>query len=379
MPIGESRRFRIPTHYYVYCNPPDKTGEEALHFVSSHRRVKIRGRSFREFMQNVIPLLDGRHTVKEIQAEVEDLFQADDLSACFDLLSEQGLLEDGSQSKLSPDVEARLRPQLNLFHDLFGQPWDVQERLTRACVTVVGLTAPGVVAAQSMAASGIGTLRCIDEGVVTPADTYLSPVFGIADYGVSRCEIFRRCLERSSPNVRFESIRERLLDDESVLKSVAGSDFIINCVDEGNISLTYKLNRVCLKTKTPWISTTAAGFEVVVGPIVYPGETACYMCFRMRAVACADSPEAEFDFQSYLDRRKRDDSGQRANLVFGVGLAGHLAGLEALKVLCNVGQPATRGKIQVIDLRDLSSSRHVVLRKPWCPACFTDWDTRTLT
>ena len=35
--------------------------DEVLHFVSPQRRVKLKGHSFREFVQNVVPLLDGTH------------------------------------------------------------------------------------------------------------------------------------------------------------------------------------------------------------------------------------------------------------------------------------------------------------------------------
>ena len=45
------QQLRIPTHYYVYSDPPDRDGHETLHFVSGHRRVRLRGHSFREFNQ----------------------------------------------------------------------------------------------------------------------------------------------------------------------------------------------------------------------------------------------------------------------------------------------------------------------------------------
>jgi adenylyltransferase/sulfurtransferase len=345
-----------------------------LYFVSTHRRVKLRGRSFREFILNVVPLLDGRHSLEEIHSEVGDLFNAEDLNACFDLLAQNGLLEDAADLSLPADLQERLRPQLNLFHDVSPEGAALQDRLTTSRVAVFGLTGTGAVTAASLAAAGFGTVRCIDDGTVTPADTYLSTTFDVADTGAMRCQAMCRRMQRSAPQVRYESVADKLANDDAVAEAVAGCDFIVNCMDEGNISLAYKLNRVCLKTGQPWISTAAAGLEVSVGPTVYPRVTACYLCYRMRLVACADKPEAEFDYQSFLDRRKRDDSSRHANLVFGIGIAGQLAALEVMKALSAAGQPATTGKLIVVDLRDLSSTKHVVLRKPWCPACFAEWD-----
>jgi len=373
MPFDPSQRLRIPSHYYVYCNPPDKAGEEVLHFVSPHRRVKLKGHSFREFVQHVVPLLDGRHSFAEIHAAVSDLFAEQDLATCFELLSENALLEDASAWALDEASQDRLRPQLNLFHDLSPRPWEIQQKLRGATVTLFGLTGPGVAAARSLAAAGLGTLRCVDDAAVGPADLYFSPEFQPADCGDLRCEALKRHLASEQMPARVQTLTERLTDDGSVEQATAGSDFILNCIDEGNISLVYKLNRACLRAKTPWTSVASSGFEVVLGPTVYPEETACYLCYRMRAVACADNPEASFDFESFLDRRKSDDCARRANLVFGSALAGQLAGLEVLKALCFPESLATRGRIQVMDLRSLTSVIHVVLRKPWCPACLAQW------
>ncbi|HKQ52260.1 MAG TPA: hypothetical protein VJT74_07830, partial [Pyrinomonadaceae bacterium] len=80
--------------------------------------------------------------------------------------------------------------------------------------------------------------------------------------------------------------------------------------------------------------------------------------------------EDEFAFESFLDRRKQDDSGRRENLVFGANVAANLVGLEALKELSGVLPAKSVGKIIVLDLLELTTTKHLVLRKPWCPACF---------
>lgn len=373
MPTPQSHRLRIPSHYYVYCDPPDKDGDEVLHFVSAHRRLKLKGRSFREFVQHVVPLLDGRYSLSEIHPRVKDWFDEPDLAECFDLLTQNAVLEDVSNWTLDEATQQRLRPQLNLFFDLSPEPWAVQEKLAQARVTIFGLSGAGIAAARSLVAAGLGNLQCVDDSTVESSDLYFSPEFKPADRGSSRCDVLGRHLEAEGSPVRYAAVKES--PDEAAIESiVAGSDFVMNCVDEGNISLVYKLNRVCLRTNTPWISAAHSGLEVVVGPTVFPNDTACYLCFRMRAVACASDPVASFDFESFLDRRKRDDSGLHASVVFGAAIAGQIAGTEALKAICGIGSLATRGKVQVFDLRDFSSTLHIVLRKPWCPACLAHWD-----
>jgi bacteriocin biosynthesis cyclodehydratase domain-containing protein len=373
MSTPQSPRLRIPNHYYVYCDPPDPDGEEALHFVSQNRRLKLKGRSFREFVQHVVPLLDGSRSTPEICEAARDWFDEPDLLECLVLLQNNGVLEDASRWALSQESQLRLQPQLNLFRDLSSEPWALQEKISTARVAVFGLTGHGIAAARSLLSAGVTTLTCIDDSRIDPADLYFSSEFSAEDAGARRCEVFGKRLNGAFSGVNYRGIVEKL--DDTALEEIArGSDVIVNCLDEGQVSLAYRLNRACLKARTPWISSSHSGFEVVTGPTVYPHETACYMCCRMRMIACSADPVAGFDVESYLDRRRHDDTNRRATLVFSAVIAGQLAAIEAVKIICGLA-PATRGKVQVLDLRDMSSTLHVVLRKPWCPACLANWDT----
>ncbi len=49
-----------------------------LHFVSPHRRIKLKGRFFREFVQHVCARLDGSRSFQQIESEVGDLFREED-------------------------------------------------------------------------------------------------------------------------------------------------------------------------------------------------------------------------------------------------------------------------------------------------------------
>ena len=100
------------------------------------------------------------------------------------------------------------------------------------------------------------------------------------------------------------------------------------------------------------------------------------MCYRMRAVACCANPEDAFAFERHLDRRKQEDSGRRENLLFGAGIAANLLGLETLKELTGIAEPSALGRVVIFNLLDLTLSRHIVLRKPWCPACFRPQPSR---
>ena len=370
MPTPKFNRPRLPTHYYIWFEPPDHSGDEVLRFASTIRRIKLKGSSFREFQQLVIPLLDGGHTLAEIEAEVADVFAPEDLEAGLQLLAEHNLLQEAGASEAPEEPAKRLAPQLNFFHEMEINGEQIQKRLKQATVTVLGLSGAGAGVAQALAAAGVGRLRCFDPDKVSASDTYLSPLFSVADVGLLRTAVVTARIGASSPEVTVAGHTQTPTNDDEVLELIQGSDFVLNCLDQGHSSLMYKLNRACLKANIRWSSCALAGPEVVIGPTVVPFETACYLCYKMRTVACAGNPEEEFAFETFLDRRKRDDSSQRESLVFGVGLAANLLSLEAVKALSGSISSSALGKIIVFDLLALESTKHVVLRKPWCPACF---------
>ena len=359
---------RLPSHYYVWSEPPDAAGDESLHFVSERRKIKLKGHSFREFERRVIPLLDGEHTLEDIGHKVEDVFALDDLAAGLELLASQNLLENGPQPDKVP--VSPLTPQFNFFHEIGMDIAETHQRLRNATVTVFGLSGAGAGLVEILATTGLGTIRCVDNLPVSAADVYLSSSFKTSDIGSTRSDVTQRTVAERSPATKLEIISNDLPSDDAVVAAIEGSDFVVVCLDIGQSSLIYKVNRACLKLGIRWTSCALSGSEVIVGPTVHPNSTACYLCYKMRTVACAGNPEDAFAYEKMLDRRKKDDSSNRENLVFGAGLAANMLSLEALREIVGLIPAPTQGKVVIFDLLDLSTSKHVVLRKPWCPACY---------
>jgi adenylyltransferase/sulfurtransferase len=359
----------LASHYYVRFEPPDSSGDEILLITSERRKITLKGRGFREFFQVVIPLLDGYHTIEQIQEAVADLFTADSLLQGLELLAANHVLEEGDTGLLTPELRDRLTPQLNFFHELQLAPDTIQHQLLQATVTIVGLGGAGASTALALAAAHVGTIRCIDSSAVAMTDLLVNPLYTRQTIGQPRVDVIGEMVANLTDAVTIVPNPAALEDDAAVLAAIRESHFVICCLDAGQSSLIYKLNRACLQAGIPWTSGMASGFEGIVGPTVSPYETACYLCYKMRAVACSENPEEEFAFQRLLDRRKHDDSDRRENLSVGAGMIGNMLALEALKVLTGALEPSLLGKIAVIDFLHFSMKKHMVLRKPWCPAC----------
>lgn len=370
MPTSTFRKPLLPSHYSVWFEPPDEAGDEVLRIVSDRRSLKLKGHSFRDFHQRVVPLLDGRHSVEEIEEQTGDLFRAEDLIEALNMLGEQGVVVEGSGDEMAEDLSSRLAPQLNFFREVAPSSAELQGRLAAATVAIIGLGGAGAGAALALAAAGVGTLRCIDTLPVAPTDVYLAAPFSIADVGSGRAAAVASKIKASAPQVAVVADFPAMESEADLRRAITGADFVICCLDPGQSNVVYKLNRVCLAEEIRWIACALAGTEITVGPAIHPGESACYLCYRMRATACGGNPEEAFAYEKYLDRRKRDDSGRRENLVFGAGLAANLVALEAFKELSGIAEPSLVGRVLTVDLADLAIQKHSVLRKPWCPACF---------
>jgi molybdopterin-synthase adenylyltransferase len=371
--ISPDTRPHLPTHYYVLYEAPDSKGEEALIFVSERRRVKVKGTLFREFLREVVPLLDGRHTVSEIETSVADIFPAHEVTSALELLAKQHLLtENGNQAGVSGEVSVSLAPQLNFFHEVGEQSNAVQERLAGSIVSLFGLGGAGSLIAANLAPAGVGHLHLLDTSPVLATDAYFDPIFLDRSGARTRAGVVQREIHNRWPHIDVKVDERDVGSEEDLAASIAGSDLVICCLDRGQASYLYKLNRASMATGIPWISCSVSGFEVVIGPTIRPKETPCYLCYTMRSVACADNPEDDFKLQRFLDHRKRDDSGQRENLVFAARLAASLVGLEAFKILTNIAPAATNGSVLVVDMMEMNMKKHVVLRHPRCPICFAE-------
>jgi ribosomal protein S12 methylthiotransferase accessory factor len=230
------------------------------------------------------------------------------------------------------------------------------------------------VAATALAAANVGHVRCVDDSEVSPADPHLAQLFELADVGSLRAEVTGEKIRAVNPGVTIDVRTGTLEGDDDVAGAVDDCDFVLGCLDPGLVAVTDTLNRACLARRTPWSQATATAFEGIVGPTVIPYETACYRCYLSRMVACEDDPAAALRELEVGFGDRADFSAHRENLPFAAGIVGHLLALQAFHFLVGI-RPRSAGRVLVVDFLGSTMREHVVLRKPWCSACFAASDT----
>jgi bacteriocin biosynthesis cyclodehydratase domain-containing protein len=153
-------------------------------------------------------------------------------------------------------------------------------------------------------------------------------------------------------------------DDSSLADAVEAADLVVAATQRPWCAAAERANELAVEAGTPLAVAEVTGYDVMVGPTVLPGETACYECYRHRRNANVGSAG---DYPAF----ERTACGRRGGVGDLLPLAEIAAGLlvtDAVNVLC-YGHGYTVGSVLTFDMSDLSTASNDVLRVPRCETC----------
>ncbi|MBC1237976.1 TOMM precursor leader peptide-binding protein [Nostoc sp. 2RC] len=369
MKLNDDRRLRLLEHIIVGVMPPDCHDEETMIFKTTRRTLAVKGQALHDVERIILPLLDGSRTIGEIRATVGEKLTDSSLNQCLEFLMDNRLVEEFLEDTVNDlDSRAYLLPQIGLYHELGFEQKDVHKYLTKARIAVFGLAGSGLVTAINLASAGIGFLRLCDDTSTVASDSSMMSGLVFNQIGAFRGVEAARQIEAMAGVTRTEVVTDPLTNDETINALLDDVDLVIVATDAVSVNLAYRLNRLCLKMQRALLPGGAAGVEGTIGPLVFSQDGPCYLCYRMRAMACAKLPEAELAIEQFLNRERRTQPRLRENLPIGQMLVGSYLALEAVKIL--LGLPiATDGKLLHLDLIGTKLTHNVVLKKPGCPHC----------
>ncbi|NMO51807.1 TOMM precursor leader peptide-binding protein [Actinoplanes sp. TBRC 11911] len=328
-----------------------------LHLVSDLIRVRLQGPSARA-VRGVLARLDGTVTVGELVAGWP-------ASVAADLRGLLSQLVAGGALEAVPDEEPG--PFLSLLYAGGLSHEDARRRLRELTVAVVGCEGPGGHLATALSASGVGRLILVDPFPLTETDRTLLPPIEQAAVGSPRQRAVGDLARRYG--TRVSTPLSAPPTEEGVRDAVAGADLLACCFDKGLGSAAHWVNAAALDRSTPAGFVRLDGHIGLVGPIVLPHESPCYMCSRIRAVSCADDFAAAMAREELLDQRREPRLSGRPGLPSLAAQTGSLLAFELLKVALAFGSPALVGTILKIDALTSETTRHRVLQFPQCPVC----------
>ncbi len=278
---------------------------------------------------------------------------------------EEKATESGSRQMSKEDF---FGDQIRFFNQSGFEGEQVQERITNSRCLLVGGGEVGSHALAILADSGVGNFKVIDENTVEERFLAGNALLRAEDTGSSYGEGLKKRLEQRNQFSTVDNLTVNPLDKNALKPVLKETDCALFCLDSPAPALLEAFNEAALQTKTVWLRGQVYRGEGIVGPVVIPGQSACYKCFELRRNANLSNYEEVMQFESRLKEMPqiRTDSNTLRPIA---ALTASLLALEALRILSGVSHPQLVAKYIRLDFRSFDFAPHRFLRLPNCPAC----------
>jgi ribosomal protein S12 methylthiotransferase accessory factor len=315
-------------------------------------------------LHDIAPLLDGTRSVDDVAGGLP-AYAAESVRAFLELLASHGITEyvtSGGEAGAAPTSRA----------DSFLGQWSDDaagaiRRLRGARVLVVGLEPWGAVAAMALSRSWVAQLDVLDDRVVEDDDVVAGGPFTREDVKRPRTEALVEALSDNHAGSRV-SIRRGGPRTDGLSLNTGEYDLVIVALPSDHLADFYALGAESHRAGLVSLACTLDGVEAVLGPAVAPHETPCWNCARLRQVGAAQDARKAHAIQKAL--LESELARRRSTTLPAMGTTlGHLAALEAIKILSGYTPSRLFGHVFVQNLVTLESSYHKIIRMPWCGLC----------
>lgn len=223
-----------------------------------------------------------------------------------------------------------------------------QQKLNNAHVLIIGLGGLGSPAAMYLTSAGVGHLTLVDDDEVEVTNLQRQIIHRNQNIGEKKVASARTNLLQINPNINITTITERL-DEESLQQQVKLADVVLDASD--NFATRFSINKACLTMKKPLVSGAAIRFEGQVSVFdARNNDTPCYSCLYP---ANGDDTET---------------CSENGILAPVVGIIGSIQALEAIKIICEIGEPLT-GRLLLLDALTLQWRSMNFKKDANCPVC----------
>lgn len=330
--------------------------------------IRIEGAFARVLVQRVLPLLNGQRSFEQLAALLPDL-PGDELRGRLDSLVQAQVLVRRAQPQTTDQTNPALAPLLVMLETIGIERSIALQQLQQLRIMIAGLEAHGAHLAAILADCGVGGLVLVDPFPCQPGNLRLMPLVGLEAVGVAREQALQTALHARGATTEITIGGARELTKERIAALATGAHLVAACFDKGFSATNHWINRASLAQGIPALYAELRGHTALIGPGVLPGQSACYMCYRMRSIACEEEFNAAMSYEEFLDRQKRPALHERGVLPMLPPYVGSLLALEILKQSLAVSLPVLANTVLEFNALTLQTTTHPVLQKPDCPVC----------
>ena len=226
-----------------------------------------------------------------------------------------------------------------------------QQKLQNAHVAIIGIGGLGSPAAMYLAASGVGTLTLVDFDTVDNSNLQRQVVHHTSSIGSNKANSAKKTLLGINPETTIHCINKKLKLEElnSIISDV---DCVIDATD--NFATRFLINRACVSQHTALISAAAIQYEGQISVFDLSNEnSACYACLY------PENTEHE---------EENTSCSENGILAPVVGVLGSMQALEAIKLICNIGE-TLQNRLLIFDALGLQWRTMKLNKDLNCPVC----------
>ncbi|RAG85002.1 hypothetical protein DN069_13640 [Streptacidiphilus pinicola] len=312
---------------------------------------------FPEYLPDFIAFLSGERTLAEAQRWLMDRgLGAEDSATVTEELREAGFLV-----RALPDPDSRYSRHHLYFQSQGIDPADAQHKLSQSTVGLIGTGGIGSNVATLLAAAGVGHMVISDGDTVELSNLTRQTLYSEGAVGQLKVEVAAARLREINSEVKVTPVPLGFDNADLVSNYFADCDFIVLSADTPREIHEW----ISSKAVALGIPYSTAGYiegYAVVGPLVVPGETACYECSRNEHAIFGELRGDASSLRQLNPKRQAPSFGPLNFYVASVQVN------EAIRYL--TGLPTrTMGTRQAIDFATYEATEEHYQRRADCPTC----------
>lgn len=308
-------------------------------------------------VKDVISAINGEKNLEILLSKLETRYPRELIFSCIDSLENQGIVNTYEEECHNN----RYKRQITFIEELTNSNDEtiaLQKRLEDSKIAVFGVGGIGTWIINGLHQIGIGEIRIIDPDVVDETNLNRQLFFATDDIYSYKVDVIKRKI----PDANIRTYKKTVSSSEDLDEIVRGCNFLVNCADSPSIAETSRIiNKYATKYRIPY--SVSGGYNMhlgMLGPIIIPGESACFDCFL----------EYQREQDPLKDFEKIKDVKQTGSIGPISGIIANLHVFEIFKYLIGKGH-FNINKFAEIDFMDLSLEwRHYSKRKD-CITCNT--------
>lgn len=314
-----------------------------------------------DYLIKLLDYLSVQHTKKEI---LDFISQTGSLTLSESELVFYDLKESGIISEFDYKKNERYSRH-RLYYDLISETSkNYQEELAKKTVGLIGMGGIGSNIAMNLVAAGIGRFVISDGDIIEESNLTRQYLYRESDIGKFKVDVAKERLKDLNSEVDVIPIRETVSGADFFYKNkeLSECDFIVISADSP-AKIHDWINDASVDLGFPYSNAGYIEKYGIVGPLVIPGKTACYECYKFT------------EYSENINQLEYEEQGEELNRNIQAPSYGPLNSLvasiqsnEVIRYLLQF-ETKTESRRLLIDSENYRIYEEEVSRRSSCKTC----------